>query len=274
MLTAEELEALDLYLWLQTGAAAASILDCNQSTISRRISSALSLFKASMRRHKSGWWIDSAFPQILEMEREVHQLYRLTKTTKLRLHIPYWSYHVIHPYLPEPIVCNPPDSSLLCENVIELLRSRVIDACILTPTQLNGVHRDDLELVDLYESQINLYYLPSDRMSSSRPLSALAGHDNSRLHVASFLPQTCRNSCHLRYEQLTGHESNPKLNNDSVCDVSFLTPLMSSHFRHASKTADRLDWAYKETLVFLKSISSNSNIQVLSHLVRKSFLEL
>ena len=274
MVTVEALEALDLSLWLQTGEAAGGILHCDQSTISRRKSKVLSVFKASLARHDRGWRIDSDFPRILEMEREVHQWNRLTKTSKLRLHIPYWSHHVIRPYLPEPVVCNPPESSALCDNVLELLRSRVVDACILTPTQLNGVDCEDLELVDLYASPINLYCLPSFCGTSHRPLSPSTLRGNSRLQVASFLPLSCRKSCHLRYKELTGFENESTFNNGSVHNVSFLTPLMSSHFPHAFKTAVSIDWAYRETLVFLKALSSNPRIQELSNLVQKSFLGL
>jgi hypothetical protein len=271
MISVEELEALDLSLWLKTGEHAANMLHCNQSTISRRKLKVLSVFDASRGRTKAIWDMKSSSQSLLKMEREVHQWYRLTKTSKLRIQIPYWSYGILRPILPENILCNPPFSSVLCDNPLELLRSRIIDGCILTPTQLKDVFCDDLEIIGLYKSQINLYHLPPPERSSSPIARPSLFHDDCRLVVAPFLPDSCRISCAQRYLDLTACSEPETSGSEFQFDLSFLTPLMASTFDNAIEMDDQLNWQYKEYFVVLKSLSLHSQIQNIADLIRQAF---
>ena len=84
MIGIEELDALDLTIWLGRGSDAASLLGCNQSTISRRSNQCLQVFDLRMHRDAEGW------PRIrqhdlLQLERQVHQLHRLRDGRHLRI---------------------------------------------------------------------------------------------------------------------------------------------------------------------------------------------
>ena len=273
MISVDELEALDLSLWLKTGEHAANMLHCNQSTISRRRLKVLSVFDASLGRTQPCLEVQTSSKTLLKMEREVHQWYRLTKSLKLRIHIPYWSYEIVRPFLPENTLCNPPFSSVLCHNPVELLRSRIIDGCILTPTQLEGVSCDDLEVIDLYKSQINLYHLPSPESSSSPIVRPSLFHDDCHLFVAPFLPDSCRVSCEQRYLDLTACLEPKKCGSELRFNLSFLTPLMASTFDNTIVMEDQLKWGYMESFVVLKSLASNYQVQRIADLIRQSFAD-
>ena len=84
MIGIEELDALDLTIWLGRGSDAASHLGCNQSTISRRSNQCLQVFDLRLHRDAEGW------PRIrqhdlLQLERQVHQLHRLREGRHLRI---------------------------------------------------------------------------------------------------------------------------------------------------------------------------------------------
>ncbi len=88
MIGPEELQALDLLIWLRTGRAAAAHSHCNQSTISRRVAHVLDVFGLRLRRSGREWQL--AGPQLLlGLERRVHQLYRLAGHGPLRLEAGY-----------------------------------------------------------------------------------------------------------------------------------------------------------------------------------------
>ena len=245
-------------------------MHCNQSTISRRKSKVLSVFNTSAKRGNTGWIVEPENGSLLVMERRVHQVHRLTKSRRLRIHIPFWSHCIIRPFLPHEVISNPPDASILCDNVMDLLRAHVIDACILTPTQLKGVNTEDLQLVDLYRSQINLYHIQSPGALTCVINSSSGIPDNSRLCVAEFLPQSCKDACLYRYRQLIDKPCN--LNGDSkIYNLSFMTPVMARSFPNAYEMKGGLEWPYTETLVFLKSLSSEPEITKIIDRTREAF---
>lgn len=205
------------------------------------------------------------------MERRVHQFYRLTKSGRLRIHIPFWTHALIRPFLAHEVISNPINAAILCENVIDLLRSRVIDACILTPTQLKGVKTDDLQLVDLYRSRINLYHIKSPGELTSMETSPSAILDNSELWIPSFLPQSCKDSCRYRYSQLTDNPRDTIEDNNKKHNVSFMTPVMARSIPNAFEMKSKLEWPYTETLVFLKSLVYEPQIANIIDSIRQSF---
>lgn len=126
MVTAEELEALDLTVWLRAGQRAAVDLGCNQSTISRRVRSCLQIFGLQLERCDGEWQLQGD-THLIGLERQVHQLLRLIGGGPLRLEANYWA----GPLLAQPA---PPGWITGCFDHIgmvrplQLLRERVIDA--------------------------------------------------------------------------------------------------------------------------------------------------
>lgn len=125
LVTEEELEALDFTIWWRTGQRAALALNCNQSTISRRVRSCLQVFGLQLERCGGEWELlgDS---QLLALERQVHQLLRLIRGGPLRLE----ASDRAGPLLARPA---PPGWITGCfdhvgmARPLQLLRERVID---------------------------------------------------------------------------------------------------------------------------------------------------
>ena len=65
MVGVEELASLDFVLWRRTGKQAARALDCNQSTISRRLGRCLEVFQLKRRRRRNEW--DVPFSHLLQL---------------------------------------------------------------------------------------------------------------------------------------------------------------------------------------------------------------
>lgn len=85
MVSVEELQAFDLLIWLASGQQAAARLDCNQSTIARRVQHCRQTFGLGMRRYRGEWMLQGGEGLLLELEREVHQWHRLMRGQGLRL---------------------------------------------------------------------------------------------------------------------------------------------------------------------------------------------
>ena len=140
MVSLDQLAALDLLLWLTGSERAAKLEDTNQSTIVRRSQAAEACFEVAIQRDPSGWRLEGD-SQLLQLERQLHQLARLLGHRPLRLHAPFWTRKTQLRQLPQGWCCNPATATSVCENPVELLRARVIDAALLTPTQLPATLR-------------------------------------------------------------------------------------------------------------------------------------
>jgi hypothetical protein len=85
MVSKEDLEALDLLIWLSNGQDAANKIHCNQSTISRRYIYACEKFKIKYKRSREKISIiSSPLDSLLKLERQVHQGIRFYEGIKLR----------------------------------------------------------------------------------------------------------------------------------------------------------------------------------------------
>lgn len=128
MVSQEELAAVDLLVWQRTGAQAARLSDCNQSTISRRLARVSDVFGMRLRRIQGEWnsWDRDG---LLAMERQLHQLARLLGHGAPRLEL--------SPYLGPFLAMRPPPGWVLgpMDHVgilrpLELIRDRIIEAWI------------------------------------------------------------------------------------------------------------------------------------------------
>jgi len=150
MVTPEELEALDLMCWLRNGDAAARLAFCNQSTISRRSQQALQAFNP-FPGHGPGSHSLAGPRTLLQMERELHQLYRLSGRSRLRLHAPYWASRVLGHQLHATWIVNPAREKESVGAALDLLEDRVIDAMIAEASQRPDDHDPKFVCFDLYE---------------------------------------------------------------------------------------------------------------------------
>jgi hypothetical protein len=126
VVTKEDLEGLDLLLWQGNGPKAAAQIQCNQSTITRRVQRCLGTFGLRIKRREGEWAIlgSSLF---LQMEREIHQLARLLGQQQLRLEgFPAYSALLLKP--PPPGWMLGPQDAMSTKRPLFLLRERIIDA--------------------------------------------------------------------------------------------------------------------------------------------------
>lgn len=280
MLRLEELEALDLMLWLQSGVTAAAVVGTTQSTICRRAQRAMAGFQAELQRDKRGWCVQTPLAPLLELQRQIHQQWRFKACSRLRLDGPAWSRDALRACLPPGWITTPADGPPVCEQPLELLRSHVIDACLVTPTQLAAQPRHDLALVDLYSSRIDLRLVAASEPETSALDSVQAAQElllHGRLALPPFLPDSCRDSCRVRFEQLRcdlGLADGPAAAASSrpqapAPQLAFLTPLMARGLPVQQPLPLPLEWPYRETLVVLRSAAEQPMVQVLVEILRR-----
>jgi len=122
----DDLAALDLFLWHGSGPKAASLLRCNQSTISRRVQRCTEVFGMRLKR-RQGEWVLSGRSLLLPREREIHQLARLLGQGPLRLEgFPAGAAPLVSP--PPPGWSIGPLDAVGTLPPLVFLRDRVIDA--------------------------------------------------------------------------------------------------------------------------------------------------
>lgn len=158
MVTVETLEALDLLIWLGSGSLAAKRAHCNQSTVSRRVHQAETSFGLKLQRRGSQWHL-SGNSLLVRMEREVHQLNRIQRNHHLRLQAPAWSHDQLLRPLPHGWIINPSTAPGSPHHCLDLLKERVVDACLATLPERPS--SDDRRFIyfDLYSSPIHLIAL-------------------------------------------------------------------------------------------------------------------
>lgn len=280
MVTLQELEALDLMLWLRSGNTVAALIGANQSSISRRSQRALKRFQARLRRKGEEWSIQTRLDLLLDLERRLHQQFRLHRQQGLRLNVPHWSQPPLRDCVLPGWVVNPENGPLLCDNPLDLLRSHVIDACLITPTQI-GAPPQDLALFEIYSTAIDLYEIATPDAEGgggdhgARPTRALDILEWGRLRPPDFLPTTCRGSSLARFEGLCGQYGLPAPS--SVPDSSrqrslaFLTPAMASRLEQPRWLSLEIAWPYRESLAVLRANAEEPAVQLLLECLRSAF---
>jgi DNA-binding transcriptional LysR family regulator len=183
MVSLEELAALDLQIWLRTGAHAAHIASCNQSTISRRVDRTLRVFDLRLRR-RDGAWIVQGNPLLLSMQRELHQLARFLGQDRLRLEIsPLMAPLLAALSVPGWLVGR---SDLIgLARPLQLLRERVIDAWLID-NSVDLPPPDDPEVarLDLFRYPLWLAAAPGHPLAGERGVS----HDDLRRFPVPQIP--------------------------------------------------------------------------------------
>lgn len=195
MIGIEELDALDLTIWLGRGSAAASRLGCNQSTISRRSNHCLQVFDLRLHRDVEGW------PRVrqhdlLQLEREVHQLHRLRQGRQLRLDASLLAAPLLRGHVPPGWMAGSLDA-LGWQRPLRLLEERILDAWITAMGQELGPHASPRMLcVPLLITPLQL------ACTANHPL---LGQGTLQLPDVAGLPrQAPRQGLYPRTEQLLG----------------------------------------------------------------------
>ena len=203
MVSEEQLSALDLTLWLGSTERAAEFEFSNQSTVSRRNHKVLRQFGIELKRTKTELEASGDL-QLLDMERQVHQMARLKRRRNLRLQAPFWVLNSLGLVPPEGWRMNPKRANLSCADPVTLVREHVLDACLATPTQIPA-DRDDLFILELHHRPIDLTFLvrndqgPSD-LADRFQWSMESG--NLQLKLMPFLPTSCRERSQQWFEEL------------------------------------------------------------------------
>ena len=102
MISIADLKYLDFQIWLRSGEECAKRLFTTQSTISRRNAETLKTLDLKLKRDEFGDWVTEGATKFLEMERNIHQLYRLNNNKeRLRLEATFWAGPTLATPVPE-----------------------------------------------------------------------------------------------------------------------------------------------------------------------------
>ena len=244
MVTEEQLAALDLMLWLGSSDRAAEVDFSNQSTISRRHTKVLRLFGIELKRTKGELEVSGDL-QLLDLERQVHQIARLKRRLGLRLQAPFWLQNSPGVVPPEGWTMNPQRADLNCTDPVTLLREHVLDACLATPTQIPD-DRDDLFILKLHNRPIELTLLNQNNQSECDLADRFQWsleRGNLQLKLMPFLPASCRERSQEWFEELLAinqperHRTmvlRPSRHSGQSFQMAYLTPEM--------RVAQQLPW--------------------------------
>jgi hypothetical protein len=181
MVLVEELDALDLLIWLGSGSAVAQRLGCDQSTISRRSRQCQQVLR------------DNA---MLQLQREVHQLYRLRQGRQLRLDASLLAAPLLGGAQPEGWIAGHLNR-LGWRRPLQLLQDRILDAWITAMGQELG----QLEGLDV--CRIPLARTPL--LLASQPDHPLLRQSRLQLSDVGHLPRLApRQGRYPRTERLLG----------------------------------------------------------------------
>jgi hypothetical protein len=285
MIDQEQLEALDAMLWMAGSYRAASVVHANQSTVIRRAHHVLSIFGGDVERRTSGWRIRRT-SHLLRMERQIHQLFRFRGSRPLRLHAPFWTSPGLRQREIPRWIFNPPSESHSCENPLELLSERIIDACLLTSPQVEQIspaQAAELVMLPLHHCAINLVVWPWEdaaTISAESRHSRFSDIRSSRfqLHLFPFLPESCRTKSRLVFRMIDDQpleDLAARAGDDSdLYRAAFLTPEMHRPLRRPHVVDDSLPCPYTETLVFLAEHASEPAIHQLADVLLHHFAGL
>jgi len=166
----DQLAALDLSLWMGSGAAAAGFLGVNQSTVSRQQRSALGLLGVSVVSSRGEVRLRGDV-ELLWAEREVHQMARLRGFAPLRIDANYASGPWFLGTVPEGWIAGRFALPGL-QRPMGLLRERVLDAwvCSYQP-DLPNADDPDWWVLDLLQAPLQVLASPQHPLARERRLS-------------------------------------------------------------------------------------------------------
>ena len=157
MISVADLKYLDFQIWLRSGEECAKRLFTTQSTISRRNTETLKTLDLRTKRDEFGEWIVEGDARLLNMERNIHQLYRLSNNEeKLRLEATFWSGPTLATPVPEGWI-NGVWDHVGMTRPLHLIREGIIDAWISSyQPDLPEPDNPDFAIIDLCKTPVKL----------------------------------------------------------------------------------------------------------------------
>ena len=157
MISVTDLKYLDFQIWLRSGEECAKRLFVAQSTISRRNSETLKTLGLKARKDNYGELITEGDATFLQMERNIHQLYRLgNNDEKLRLEATFWAGPTLATPVPEGWV-NGVWNHVGPIRPLHLIREGIIDAWISSyQPDLPEPDNPDFAVIDLCKTPVKL----------------------------------------------------------------------------------------------------------------------
>lgn len=179
MLELEVLRAADVYAWFGCQKLTAQRLGCNQSTVSRR---AREVGRLGLLRSEWGEL------DVLGLERRVHQRWRFSKATDLRVHAYRWINPTLRRQLPESWLLNPPEVSVTRVEPVVLLAERLIDALLAPWPLVADLDQAEFALIPLYSAPLLLLAPRGGQLCHDTALSVGDVAGGSRFGTLDFVP--------------------------------------------------------------------------------------
>jgi hypothetical protein len=157
LISIADLKYLDFQIWLRSGEECAKRLFTTQSTISRRNAETLKTLNLQIKRDDLGEWIVEGDKTFINMERNIHQLYRLgNNEEKLRLEATFWAGPTLATPVPEGWV-NGVWNHVGMARPLHLIHEGIIDAWI-SSYQLDLPEPDNpnFAVIDLCKTPVKL----------------------------------------------------------------------------------------------------------------------
>jgi hypothetical protein len=193
MLKLETLRIADAYTWLGSGSSAANYVSCNQSTVSRKLREVEEVLH---------WRNGDGAGSLLAMERRVHQHWRFSKQSDLRLHVYPWTHCAVKTSLTSGWRVNPSDVSVTKKSVLGLLQARVIDALCAPFPLVASIDRQDFGLFPLFTTSLHLLCDSGSSLAQERALTASDIGFASRFGALTFVPHEATDCSKRRDSQL------------------------------------------------------------------------
>ena len=277
MISIADLKYLDFQIWLRSGEECAKRLFTTQSTISRRNAETLKTLDLKLKRDEFGDWVTEGATKFLEMERNIHQLYRLNNNKeRLRLEATFWAGPTLATPVPEGWI-NGIWNHVGMIRPLYLIREGIIDAWI-SSYQPDLPEQDDPEfaVIDLCKTPVKLV------ANKNHPLSNKKNIDKQDLEAfpslslpSGWFPRT---EAKLRSHGLWSTEARMKKykkelwegKTEDQATLSYATCLGLEVMKNLTVINYDLNLISGESLIVKKSLIDNEKIQSLvSHLKRR-----
>jgi len=228
MIPQDSLACLDVSLWLGTGRRASQVLNASQSTVSRRSREALELFglrpeeiqprPCSPTIHQSGQLggpgPPSPMADLLAMERELHQYFRLRMGGPLRLLSHYWTRSAFLEPPPVGWLVAPLEPFRPHPDPLGLLRERIVDAALLSGPEVRGLDPAHWRVVDLARVPLQLLVPAHHALARERHLCPSDLWALPSTAFAPMLPVVVRQCMEAIEWQLLGRAAQPLPHSD------------------------------------------------------------
>ena len=280
MISVADLKYLDFQIWLRSGEECAKRLFTTQSTISRRNTETLKTLDLKTKRDEFGEWIIKGDTRLLNMERIIHQLYRLdNQEEKLRLEATFWSGPTLATPVPEGWV-NGVWNHVGMARPLQLIHEGIIDAWISSyQPDLPEPDNPDFAVIDLCKTPVKLVANKDHPLAKKKAIC----QQNLESFPAMALPKGWfpRTEEKLRSHGLWSTEARMKRykrelwegKTEDQTTLSYATCLGLEVMENLSVLDYDLDLTSGESLIVKKSLIDNEKVQTLLSCLKKRVIE-